>query len=194
MNTLRIKTLKMRINLRKNKALALAEVAAGAVLTTIFLLLVIDAVVLIYASFMNDTACRDAARAASKTASTQQASTTAQQSANSALAALQAANSSLYAHQISNPFVSNPTLYPSNTINYQDFQQGTTTPTSPPGFVPYVTVTTMVNVKLPMPVVFFGQTMLQGGSNNTMTFYRSYTFPIAHLSPTNNSSDNGQDN
>ena len=168
---------------RKNKGSALAEVAAGSVLVVIFVLLVVDAVVLIYASFMNDTACRDAARAASKASPTGLATTTAQQSANSLQAAIQAANASLYAHQINNPIVSNPVLYPINTINYQDFNQNTTAPTSPPGFVPYVSVTTKVNVKLPMPVVFFGQTMLQGGSNNTMTFYRTYTFPIANFSP-----------
>ena len=177
--------------MRKN-AMALAEVAAGATLAVIFILLVVDAVVLLYAAFMNDSACRDAARAASKAAPQNIPSgyTASQISPLAAQAALLASQQSLYSHRVNNNFVTNPQLFPANTINYHDNLQGTSpnmfaTPVPPPSAtnIPYVSVTTMVNVKLPMPVNFFGSVMLQGGSNNTITFYRSYTFPLNNLNP-----------
>ena len=177
--------------MRKN-AMALAEVAAGATLAVIFILLVVDAVVLLYAAFMNDLACRDAARAASKSQlQNPPANATASQiSPLAAQAALYAAQQSLYSHRVNSNFVSNPALFPANNINYHDNIQGTspnifTSPVPPPAAsnIPYVSVTTMVNVKLPMPVNFFGSVMLQGGAQNTITFYRSYTFPLNNLNP-----------
>ena len=140
-------------SIRSNSAMALVEVAIGSMFTTIIVLLVIDAITLIYAFYYNDTACRDAARAASKATPSQTATTISGQTALAYAAAVQAANASLAAHTVNfaSNFITPPAITPPGgynpsasgggtigTINYQDFQQGTTIPASPPGMVPYL--------------------------------------------------------
>jgi hypothetical protein len=129
------------------------EIAATSFLAVLFTLLGVDVCLLLFGAYVNDAACRDAARAAAG------ASDSAKGQAF-ALAAVQA-------RVTDGIFIGKPTLVQGGFI-YQDFGG------SPPANeTPYVTATTKVTVKLPVPITFFSATFI-----DKMDFTQTYTFPI----------------
>jgi Flp pilus assembly protein TadG len=107
------------------------------------------------ASSINDSACRDAARAAA-------------QGSNSTTA-LALAQAAIKAHTADGYYVTVPTINTSQFI-YQDFNGSPPANTSP-----YVSVTTSSTVRIPAPLFFYGARFEPNGS---LTFTRTYTFPI----------------
>jgi hypothetical protein len=107
------------------------------------------------ASSMNDSACRDAARAAAQ--------------ASNRTTAISMAQAALKAHSTDGYFVSQPTIDTSDFV-YEDYSGSPPDNTSP-----YVQVTTSSTVRVPAPILFFGAKF---GKDGTMTFNRTYTFPI----------------
>src|SRR5215469_10494077 len=122
---------------RSDRGSLVLELTACAFLFTFFAVMAVHVGVMIFGAFVNDRACRDAARAAA------QGKTPAQ--------ATQLANAILVSHQQANSFLTSPTLQ--TPIVYQDFGG------SPPNqqTSPYVQVTTKTTATLPfMPINFLG--------------------------------------
>jgi hypothetical protein len=136
------------------------EVAIASILMVAMAALASDITLLIFANSLNDSACRDAARAAGQN--------------STSAAALVAAKAQLIMHATDGNFISQPTL---TSTQAPDFVYNDYTGNPPANTSPYVTVTTGVNVKLPFLLDLFGANFY-GGSNHTVLFTRRYTFPI----------------
>lgn len=137
------------------------ELACGAMLMSVLLMVAVNLSIMYLGYQLNDHACRDACRAA------------AQQ--RSAAEALDAASRSLMIQQSDGHFVSRPELSTgAGDFVYNDYSG------DPFAGNPYVTVTTTVAVKTPVPVFFLGRCL--GGEQAMVmdhwTFRRRYTFPI----------------
>lgn len=141
--------------LRAAEGHVLVELSMITVLLVIVAVLCANVGIMSLASSMNDSACRDAARAAAQ--------------ASSRTAALNQAQAALKAHKTDGYFVSQPTINTSDFV-YEDYSGSPPDNTSP-----YVQVTTSSTVRVPAPILFFGA---QFGKDGTMTFNRTYTFPI----------------
>jgi Flp pilus assembly protein TadG len=135
------------------------ELALGAILMITLSALVMDMTLLNFAMCLNDSVCRDAARAAAQT--------------NTQASALQAATAQLKLHATDGIFVSQPVLTSTSSPDfvYNDFGGNPPANTSS-----YVTVSTSVTVKVPAPIVFFGAKFY--ASNGTLVMKRRYTYPI----------------
>lgn len=135
----------------------MVEVAASALFVVVLALLGLDLALAVLGASMNDSACRDAARAAAQ--------------ANDSSKSLQMAQAALKGHKTDGFFVAQPAIGAlAGDFVYQDFGG------SPPANVsPYVTVTTACNVRVPAPLFFYGAEFLQNG---TLLFRQRYTFPI----------------
>jgi len=130
-----------------------AEVAATSFFVIVFAILGVDVTILTFSASINDSACRNAARAA------------AQGSDYAKATAL--ATAALKSHKTDGYFISQPTI---TFLDYQTFGG------SPPaGETPYVQVRTEVTVKLPVPIVFFGVTF---NENQDLVFKQRYAYPI----------------
>ncbi len=134
---------------------AIIELSIIASLLVVITLLCANVGIIALASTINDSACRDAARAAAQ--------------ASSSSTALKLAQAAIKAHYADGYFVTQPTINTSAFV-YQDYAGN-----PPPATSPYVQVTTSSNVRIPAPIVFFGAKFGSGGS---LTFTRTYTFPI----------------
>jgi len=131
------------------------ELGTMAVVITVMALLCANIGVLVMCASINDQACRDACRAAAQM--------------GSASTAQQAAQAALRLYRVDGYFVGQPS-FDSDSFVYQDFG-GDPTPESSP----FVTVTTTSVARIPAPILFLGARFGEGG---TMTFSRTYTFPI----------------
>jgi hypothetical protein len=138
---------------RSPRAMSFMEIAATSFLAVLFVLLGVDICLLLFGCYINDAACRDAARAAA------QASDSAKGNAY-AVAAVKA-------RVTDGNFISQPTLVQGGFV-YQDFGGQ-----PPVNDTPYVTATTKVTVTLPVPIAFFSATFI-----NKMDFTQTYTFPL----------------
>jgi hypothetical protein len=139
--------------IRSNTGMTFIEIAATSFLAILFTLLGVDVCLLLFGAYVNDAACRDAARAAA------QASDSAKGQAF--------AQAAVKARLTDGNYVGQPVLVPGGFV-YQDFGG------QPPiNDTPYVTATTMTTVKLPAPITFFSATFI-----NKMDFTQTYTFPI----------------
>lgn len=107
-------------------------------------------------SSINDSASRDAARAAAQGSSLAQAQ--------------QLAQATLRAHIADGYFVTTPTIDTSNFV-YEDYNG-----TPPADTSPFVSVTTSNQVRIPAPILYFGNSF--GRQSSTITFTRTYSFPI----------------
>lgn len=138
---------------RSSKGFSFAEVAATAFLAVVLLMIGVDVTLLIFAATVNDSACRNACRAA------------AQGSDFTKATAL--ANAALRSHRTDGFFISQPTI---THFEYQTFGG------SPPADeTPFVQVRTEVTVRLPVPIFFFGATF---NDNNDLVFQQLYSYPI----------------
>jgi hypothetical protein len=135
------------------------ELTACTFLFTFFAIMAVHVGVMIFGAFVNDRACRDAARAAA------QGKTPAQ--------ATQLASAVLVSHQQLNSFLTSPALQ--TPIVYQDF--GGSPPN--PQTSPYVQVTTTTTATLPfMPINFITAVF---NNDKTAVFSQTYTFPIVRV-------------
>lgn len=136
----------------------LIELACSAVVLAVVVVFCVDVCVVLLGFMFNDSACRDAARAASQ--------------ASSASQALQVAQATVAAHKGDGYFCTTPAINPSDVI-YQDYN-GNITETN----VPYTTVTTTCTVRLPAPLLFLGANLKPDGSFQSTC---RYTFPITNI-------------
>jgi hypothetical protein len=130
----------------------------GALLMIVLSALAMDITVGMMGAINNDSACRDACRAAAQT--------------SNQAAALVAAQIQLGVHANDGLMISQPTLTASSS---PDFVYNDYAGSPPANTSPYVVVTTAVTVKLPVPLVFFGKNF---ATNNVLRFTRRYQFPI----------------
>ncbi|MBN8662527.1 MAG: pilus assembly protein, partial [Candidatus Obscuribacter phosphatis] len=130
---------------------AAIEIAVASLLFVIFVILAFDMLVVVWGYSVVDSAARDAARAAAST--------------SNAAAGLQAAQQAALAHRTDGYFVSQPKVAATAT----DFIYVT-----PATGSPYVAVTTRADVRLPVPIQFFGAQLKDG----LLPYARTYTFPI----------------
>jgi|AGTN01.2.fsa_nt_gi hypothetical protein len=137
------------------------EITIAAFLMVVFSAIGIDLSLIMLGMSLNDSACRDAARAAAQTSTQSNA--------------IKAAQSQLQVHGTDGYWISQPTLRSTSApyFVYQDFGGNPPANTSP-----YVTVTTTVNIRCPAPIFFFGTQFMVNG---TIQFNRQYTFPIIKL-------------
>ncbi|HEY9677325.1 MAG TPA: hypothetical protein V6C76_04925 [Drouetiella sp.] len=147
------------MKLRNRRGASSMELAVGAILMITFSVLAIDMILMNFAMCLNDSVCRDACRAAAQT--------------NNATTALAAAQAQLRMHATDGNFVSQPQL---TSTSSPDFVYNDYSGNPPANQSSYVTVTTMVTVKVPAPVAFFGATFYS--KNGTLLIKRRYTFPI----------------
>lgn len=152
----RTKEKNRRTAVRSRAGFSMAEVACSAFVVIFMLILAIDVWMLISAVQMNDSACRDAARAAAQAPD--------QSTANYAATAAVSTHKSL-----ASMFNVNPTI---DQCVYVDYAAPATIP---PSETPYVTVTTSCQVHPIIPLSVFG-TLIIG--NGIVRFYQTYTFPI----------------
>lgn len=146
---------------RGKRGTGVIELACGSCFLIALVLLALDVSVMMLGFNLNDRACRDACRAAAQ-----------QQTAE---AAQQAAQAVLKTHAVDGYYVTQPLLQTGGTnFVYQDFGGNPTLGN------PTVTVTTQCTVRFPVPVSFFGQSFGSDGAGGagTMTFRKTYTFPI----------------
>jgi len=143
---------------RNRKGGAFIEISISLSLMIVLAALGADITLMTFAMFLNDKACRDAARSA------------AQQTTSAG--ALQAAQVQLKVHATDGNFVSQPVLVSQSSPDFVYNDYGGNPPANESS---YVTVTTAVNIKLPAPIFFWDQTFMPSG---TMQFIRRYTYPI----------------
>jgi len=116
-----------------------------------------NATVIILACNVNDAACRDAARAAAQTTSATQA--------------LMAAQTQLNIHSHGAFFVTQPAL---SSTSAPDFVYNDFGGSPPPDTSSFVAVTTIVNINIPAPIIFFGTKFGSG----PIVYRKRYVFPI----------------
>lgn len=133
------------------------ELACGAMLMAVLLMVAVNLSIMYLGYQLNDHACREACRAAAQQRSSERA--------------LEAASRSLMIQQSDGYFVSRPELATGEgDFVYHDFAG------DPFAGNPFVTVTTTVSVRTPVPVLFLGDS--QAMVMDHWTFRRRYTFPI----------------
>jgi hypothetical protein len=143
---------------RGSRGSQIIEVACSAVVLVVITIFCIDAGVVVLGYMFNDSACRDAARAASQ--------------ASSATNALLVAKTAVAAHKGDGYFWTTPAITPADVV-YNDYG-GVITATN----VPYVTVTTRSTIKMPAPILFLGARLNNDGTFESICHY---TFPITNI-------------
>lgn len=148
--------MKKRSNsIRNSAASVLVEMACSSIFIVIFGICGVYLALLITCAQINDTACRDAARAAAETQDSTQARG--------------AAETILTSFATSSTMMTPPTL---KNLVYQDYGGN-----PPAETTPFVSVTTVSDAKLPFaPMQLFGGEL--GGEQYTFT--QTYTFPIVN--------------
>ncbi len=147
-------------NARSNKGSLLVELTAGSFFLSIFVIISFHVGLLIFGAFMNDTACRDAARGAAQ--------------GNSQVKATTLAQAILLSHkQGPGSYLGSPVLQ--TPIVYQDYN-GTPPDTQTS---PYIQLTTKTQVTL--PIRFFSFLSQMFTSDQNLTFTATYTFPIVRV-------------
>jgi Flp pilus assembly protein TadG len=148
-----------RSQTRFPKGSLVIELTVGSFFLSIFAIIAFHVGLLIFGAFMNDTACRDAARAAAQGNSQAKATTLAQ--------------AILISHKQTNSYLGSPALQ--TPIVYQDYNG------SPPNTQtsPYIQLTTKTQVTL--PIRFFSFLSQMFTSDQNLTFTATYTFPIVKV-------------
>lgn len=146
---------------RRRQGSAAIDLAISSFLMIVTGALGCDLALLTYGGTVNDSVCRDAARAAAAQVSSS--------------LALSAAQSQLKGHGTDGYFISQPVL---KSTSSPDFVYNDYSGSPPANTSPFVTVTTSVNVKLPAPIIFFGTKL---NNNGAVQFVRRYTFPIVKV-------------
>lgn len=141
-----------RRKLREGTGSALAvELAASTAFFAVFAVLGATLALIMYGGYINDRACRDAARAAAQGQTITEAS--------------KLADTILVSHKPSVSYIDGPRL--KGSLVYEDYAG------SPPAMVsPYVKLSTETKVVLPIDIFKF---VLPG---NTLIWRQTYTFPI----------------
>lgn len=140
---------------RSEQGSIIVEMACSSIFLVIFAIFGVYLATLVMCAQINDTACRDAARAAAETQDETQANA--------------AATTILTSFGSNASFMTTPTL---KTLVYQDYAGA-----PPAETTPYVTVTTVSDAKIPFaPMELFGG---QFGTEQ-YTFTQTYTFPIVN--------------
>lgn len=165
--------IKNRARRRSQKGIGALEVAISAGLMIIVVAIAVDVTILNYAFSVNDAACRDAARAAAACSYANPAAAPSGQ-AN----ALTAAQTACRMHATDGWLITQPALKSTASPDFVYDDSAGFSP--PPPTTAYVTVTTFVNVRLPIPLFFMGNNASGFLSSNggKISFVRRYTFPI----------------
>lgn len=132
------------------------ELACMLVAFAIVTVLSIDVGIICLANSTNDTACRDAARAAAQ--------------GSDQTTSMKLAQAAVYAHRTNSPYYGTPNLDTYN-FTYNDYGGN-----PPPNVSPYVSVTTYMKVKVPAPVNFAGAKFYP--DDGTTEVRKTYDFPI----------------
>jgi Flp pilus assembly protein TadG len=170
------KGLKLMTPKRRQSGVGAVEVAISAGLMIIVVALAVDVTILNYAFTVNDAACRDAARAMA-----------AQGDPTNGGNPLGAANAALKGHHTDGYLISQPALR-TNVLNSNGDTLYPPVPTwgaaNPPNTTPTVTCTTFVNVRLPVPLAFWGNNLGSAYSSNggKIMYVRRYIFPVVNQS------------
>jgi hypothetical protein len=143
-------------NCRLNKGSAIAELSAGLIFLSVFVLASINCSLILYGAFHNDRICRSVARAAAQGASP--------------IEALKFANAALKNNDPAVTWIEPPQL--NGAIIYEDYGGK-----FKPNQSPYVTVTTTTKVSPIFPTKFFTANLLPG----KIEFVQTYTFPIVRV-------------
>ena len=146
------------VSSRNERGLHLVELACSAVALSVMAMFCLDACIVILGFMFNDAACRDAARAASQ--------------AKDSTTALLVAQKAALAHKGDGVFCSTPAIT-SSDVNYVDYG-GNISSTN----VPYVTVKSTCNIKMPAPILFLGANLKEDGLFQSVC---EYTFPITNI-------------
>lgn len=150
--------LRYHIKQNRQKGHMTLEIPISCLLFLALAFLSADMGYVLYGANFNDSACRDAARAAAQTSNL-----------NDAIGKV---NAVLKSHRSGGALMTGPALQ--GPIVYQDFGG------SPPQYTsPYVTVTTTTLINLPFaPITIMGPTF---GASGNQSFSQSYTFPIVKI-------------
>jgi hypothetical protein len=153
-----------RLHVRRNRresGSSFVELAAMSSVMVVVALLSVNICVVLFGAWINDAACRDATRAAAQRIVR----------ADAIAAALAAART----YATASGLLSRPeVLVDGANFQFETFRDAQGNPQ--PGKVPFVRVTTRMNVKLPAPVVFYG-----GKFTGDLTFNQSYIYPLFNL-------------
>lgn len=172
---------------RKRTGSLLAEAAISSFLTIVIAGFAVDLTIFTEA-FMNlDKTTRDCARAAANAVPTQ--------GQTYAQAALAAAKTALKTHATDGFFCQQPQLVNNALVLYQDWS-GSPYNGTPPVIAgalpttyetPYLTVACSEVVRLPVPIAFFGVSLINDTQNGTLSLARMYSFPIVkyNFNPSN---------
>ena len=167
-------------SVRSQRGSSIIELGAIAFIMPLVMLICVNVGVMVFAAYLNDSACRDAARAAA--------------SRSNASDAYQVANIVVKNHSatcgglISSLVLlgSEPAPVGSATSSFFEFNnfENPVTGESQIDEAPYVKVTTQLLASLPAPIVFNGSSF-----TNQVSFRQSYTFPILNRGSSDEESD-----
>jgi Flp pilus assembly protein TadG len=171
MNSLR-KGSAQRSRINRSSGSAIAETVAMAPILAVISVFIVNIILLVYATWYNDSACKDAARAAAQQDNVQDA--------------MSAARAACIAYKVNSPLLTSPTIQIDNGgFVYEDLQDeqaaeqgnqegGAGGNSARQG--PYVKVTTAVKVNLPAPV-FAGHDLI----TRNVLLRQTYAFPLVKL-------------
>ncbi len=141
--------------IRNRKATAIVELASISVLLVVISMFVANVLILSIGSGIAERSCRDAARMAAEGSSYE--------------TALQLAQAAVKGYKGDGYFITSPIVDVASFV-YNDYGG------SPPVDVsPFVSVSTSCQVHIPAPILVYG---LNWGTDNNMTFSKTYVFPI----------------
>lgn len=145
------------IRKRSRRGVFVIELAASVFMLLIFSILAAHLSLMVYGAYINDRACRDAARAAAQGSTPTEAE--------------RMAVAILTTHHVLGSYVDAPAL--KGSVDYQDYSG------SPPvGRSPYVHVVTETKVHSPFKLLTVcGETFQDG----TIVFTQSYRFPVVRV-------------
>jgi len=144
---------------RSAKGDLFVELSCAAFFLTIFAIVAVHVGLIIFGAFLNDRACRDAARSAAQGSSQTQATSLAQ--------TVLVSHKQTLGNYIASPVLTTP-------IVYNDY--GGSPPTA---LSPYVQITTTTAVHLPIPFLNFFSAVFT--EDKGLTFTATYTFPIVRI-------------
>lgn len=158
--------------LRSQRGSSIVELGAIAFIMPIVMLICVNVGVMVFAAYLNDSACRDAARAAAERGTASDAF----QVANIVVKNHSATCGGLISSLVLLGADPGPVASSTGAFEYNKFADPVTGQ-SQIDEGPYVKVTTQLLASLPAPIVFDGTSF-----TNQVKFRQSYTFPIVSSS------------